>query len=322
MTADDPTPGVRANPAPTRSYSPAGKAGQPEIARVRRAGTAHVRQDRVRRRGRKPVARVATVSREWVVGGMLLLLVIAVATGLWLLGLSRGGSASESDGAREAAADPAAAPAAWSGPHPAEVVERFVAATTHEERLKWVRQPEKVGPAMEAFFRDGPGAREKIVATQPMTVSDHGAMLYEDYLVQLEGGGIRLASVSVDPAGAKVDFPAYARLGSASWSDLLGGAVEEAEEVRVILREGGYFLHAFADEMKWRNFKASTPDLPEGVDLYAERGSDIDRRLTGLGEGVDRATLSIRAVGDSARHRQFEITGVKGLGWVLPEQAD
>jgi len=265
---------------------------------------------------------VAAVSREWVVGGMLVLLVLAVAAGLWVLGLSRGGSGKISGGQRELAADPAASPAEWRGPHPSEVVERFIAATTHEERLKWVRQPDKVGPAMEAFFRDGAGAREKILTTQPMAVSDHGAMLYEDYLVQLEGGGIRLASVSVDPAGAKVDFPAYARLGSASWSDLLGGVVKEAEEVRVVLREGGYFLHAFPDETKWRNFKASSPDLPEGIDLYAERGTDIERRLAELGEDTDRVTLSIRAVGDSAKQRQFEITGVKGIGWVLPDPAD
>lgn len=274
------------------------------------------------RRSRRPVAEESVVSREWIVGGLLLLLVLAVAAGLWGLGLSRGGSASGTSRGRELVADPAASPAEWSGPHPSEVVERFVAAKTHEERLKWVRQPDKIGPAMEAFFRDGAGAREKVLGTQPLEVSDHGAVLYEDYLVQLEGGGVRLASVSVDPAGAKVDFPAYARLCSESWEDLLASSVMEAEEMRVVLSEGGYFLHAFPDEMKWRNFKASTPDLPEGIDLYSERGTEIDRQLADLGEDIDRVTVSISAVGDSAKYRQFQITGIKAIGWVLPQKAD
>lgn len=324
MNAEDPTPSSRANASPTRTYSPGGKAGQPDITRVRRAGTVHVAEGRGRRRSRerRVVVPAFAISREWVVGGLLLLLVLAVAGGLWLLGLSRGGSGDRADADRGARSGMSASPAEWRGPHPSEVLEKFVAATSHEERLKWVRQPDKVGPAMEAFFRDGAGAREKIVGTQPLAVSDQGAMLYEDYLVQLEGGGIRLASVSVDPDGAKVDFPAYARLGSESWDDLLGGVVKEADEVRLILQPGGFYLHAFPDEEAWRNFKASSPDLPEGIDLYVGRGTALDRQLEELAGRTDRATLSIRAVGDSAKHRQFEITGVKGIGWVLPEQAD
>lgn len=324
MTPDDPTPSPRESPSPGRFYSPGGNAGQPEINRVRRAGTVHMSEGRGRRRGRerKPAAPVFIVSREVVIGGLLLLLVIAVAGGLWFVGLSRGGVDREEDVAGNPDEGVAASPAEWQGPHPSEVVEKFTAAKTQEERLKWVRQPDKVGAAMEAFFRSGPGAGEKVVATQPMAVSGTGAMLYEDYLVQMEGGGVRLASVSVDPTGAKVDFAAYARQCSESWGDLLGSAVMEAEEMRVILRPGGYYLHAFPDEEQWRNFKASTPDLPEGIDLYVERGTALDRQLADLGEGIDRMTLSIRAVGDSAKHRQFEITGVKCVGWVLPEEAD
>ena len=265
---------------------------------------------------------VFTVSREIVIGVLLLLLVIAVAGGLWFVGLSRGGADRGEAAAEDADGGMTASPAEWRGPHPSEVVERFTAARTHAERLKWVRQPDKVGPAMEAFFRDGPGAKEKVAGIQPMTVSGNGAILFEDYLVQLEGGGSRMASVSVDPAGAKVDFPAYARQGSVPWGELLGGAVKEAEEVRLILRPGGYYLHAFPDEEKWRNFKASSPDLPEGIDLYVERGTALERQLAELGDGIDRMTLSIRSVDDSAKNRQFEITGIKGVGWVLPEEAD
>jgi hypothetical protein len=324
MTPDDPTPSPRESPSPGRSYSPGGNAGQPDITRVRRAGTVHVPDGRGPRRGRerRPATPVFIVSREIVVGVLLLLLVIAVAGGLWFVGLSRGGADRKDSTGGDGADGVTASPAEWQGPHPSEVVDRFTAARTHAERLKWVRQPDKVGAAMEAFFRDGPGAGEKIVGIQPMAVSGNGAMLYEDYLVQLEGGGVRLASVSVDPAGAKVDFPAYARQNSESWDDLLGSSVMEAEEVRVILRPGGYYLHAFPDEEQWRNFKASTPDLPEGIDLYAERGTALDRQLAELGEGIDRMTLSIRAVGDSAKHRQFQITGIKSVGWVLPEDAD
>ncbi len=282
---------------------------------MRRAGAVHQAGRRRSKKGEPAFA----LSRELVIGGALVLMLVLVCGGLWVVGLTQDKGAGKGAPAGAAGTGAPELARVWQGPHPSEVVERFTAASSHAERLKWVRHPERVGAAMEAFFREGPGAREKVRGTVPMTVGSGGAVLYENYLVEFEDGGRRWLSVSVDPEGAKVDFDAYARHGSESWEDLLSGKVGAAEVMRLNLQPGGFYLHAFPDESRWLNFKAATPDLAEGLDLYVERGSPAEAKLVEQGERIDHMTLSIRAVGDSARHRQFEITGVKAVGWVLPD---
>ena len=262
---------------------------------------------------------MVVVSRELAVGALLLGVLVLVGVGLWLLGRMRGRPDSGGEAASTAKVSESQQ-VIWQGPIPSEVADNFTKAATHAERLKWVRQPDKVDAEMEAFFRAGPGAVEKITGTVAMAASGPGDMLYENYQVNLESGEPRLLCVSVDPRGAKVDFEAYARSSSEKWTDLVSGVVTSAEEVRVILRPGGFFMHRFPDESKWLHFKATTPDLPDSLDFYVARGSKAADELVREGESIAQATLSIRAVEDSAKYRQFEITAVKAIGWVEPEE--
>lgn len=271
-------------------------------------------------RGVRRQARIIKRHHEVWIGVVVLGIVLVVAGGLWMAGRGR--------------ATPVAAAAArgepetnskvrgvWRGPIPAEVAEKFTTATTHEERLRWVRNPGEVGPLMEKFFRDGPGASEKVAQTVLANSNSNGDILFENFQVLLEDGGARLLSVTVDPEGAKVDFKAYARHGSESWEDLLSGAVESAGEMRVMLKPGGFYMHRFPDESRWLHFEASTPDLPELMDFYVERGSEAARQLSAVAGGTFPATVSLRADGDSAQQRQFEITSLISLGWAEPGKA-
>lgn len=261
---------------------------------------------------------MVVISREWVIGAMLLGLLVVVAGGLWLLGRNRGQAGARGESGPAAASE--TEPMIWRGPVPSAVVESFTKASSHAERLKWVRHPDKVGAAMEAFFRDGPGASEKVAGTMLLMTTSQGHMLYENYRVSMESGQPRLLCVSVDPEGAKVDFEAYARHGSEKWPDMVSGAVSSAEEMRVILRPGGFFMHRFPDESKWYHFEAITPDLPDSMDFYVARDSKAAADLLKAGDAIDTVTVSIRAVEDSAKYRQFEITAVKAIGWVEPEE--
>ncbi|MCW1925329.1 hypothetical protein OKA05_22405 [Luteolibacter arcticus] len=235
--------------------------------------------------------------------------------GLWLMGRkqSAGGRAIAED-RRESAGQPEK----WHGPIPSVIAERFTKAKNHKERLELVRNPAQVGPAMEAFFRDGPGASEQIKGLRPLSAGSSGDLVFESYSAELANAPARLLSVTVDPEGAKVDFKCYARLGSVPWEDLLTGKVTEAAEVRVILQAGGYYLHEFNDEQKWLHFKATSPDLSETLDFYLDRKHPSAGDLQESKESLFPATLSVRAVNGSEKRRQFEITGVKALQWVEP----
>jgi hypothetical protein len=52
----------------------------------------------------------------------------------------------------------------WVGLLPEGVAQRFIDATTIEERLVWVRDPDETEPLLREFFENGAGAQEKIMA--------------------------------------------------------------------------------------------------------------------------------------------------------------
>lgn len=206
----------------------------------------------------------------------------------------------------------------WKGPVPWRIAEGFTKATTDEERLKWVRDPERAAPLMTAFFHDGHGATEKILGVTSMGPASNGKFSFQRFQVRMEDGSKRMLCVVLTDNGGKIDFESYARHGSATWKDLLCGNAPEAEEVRVFVEPGFTFVHGFSDEKKWRCFVATTPDWADPLDFYTLRESEADKALRSLmnGGGPIRVILAIRSVGDSYQKRQFEVTKVVAGGWV------
>lgn len=313
MLPDDLPPRIPEQRREVRSYSPGGTPRQREAFQVRRSGGVV----EAKSRGVRRQARIIKRHHEVWIGVVVLGIVLVVAGGLWMASRGRAVPAAAA-AARDESDTNARVRGVWRGPIPAEVAEKFTAATTHEERLRWVRNPEEVGPLMEKFFREGPGASEKVAQTILANSTSNGDILFENFEVLMQDGVPRLLSVTVDPEGAKVDFKAYARHGSESWEDLLSGAVESAGEMRVMLKPGGFYMHRFPDESRWLHFEASTPDLPESMDFYVERESETARALAGAEGGLFPATVSLRADGDSAQQRQFEITSLVAVGWAEP----
>jgi len=204
------------------------------------------------------------------------------------------------------------------GPEPAVVAENFCHAASQAERLKWVRQAADVGAAMAGFFSDGAGAHETVSKLAPILAGEQEPDLSTRFAVTLDGGGRRLLCVVRENGEAKVDFKAYARHGSATWDDLLDGKVTKAREVRVSIQKDDYYNYGFSHEESWQNFKATSPDLESSLYFYLVKSHPSAKALEQLSsKNPVRVTLSIRALGDSQRKRQFEITKVLGIGWVL-----
>ncbi|RYD61593.1 MAG: hypothetical protein EOP83_16660 [Verrucomicrobiaceae bacterium] len=279
--------------------------------------TSHSSSSGTRRRRGERQEGLLQAKKEWVVTGLIGALLIMAVAGLWLMGRKHsGGKASLSPVDRAEASSPLEK---WQGPIPSVIAERFIEAKTQEERLELVRNPAQVGPAMEAFFKKGPGVTEQVKGFFPLARGSSGDLSFEKYNVEFASSPSRLLSVTIDPRGAKVDFECYARLGSVTWDDVLSGKATEAAEVRVLLQAGSYYLHAFKEEQKWLHFKATSSDFPETLDFYLDRENPAVRDFEESGNRVFPATLSIRAVNGSEKHHQFEITAVKALEWVEPD---
>ena len=253
-----------------------------------------------------------------VVGGMVACFLLMIGVILILRGRSKDASSSkiQEQIIVEEKFEPGNAED-WKGPVPIQIADSFSKATTHEERLKWVRDGERVAPLMERFFHDGPGANEKILEIVPMTPGSNGTLAFQRFQVRLENEKSRLLCVVLTDEGGKVDFECYARHGALAWSDLLNGKASESSEVRVFVEPSSAYMYEFSDDKKWRSILATTPDSENPLYFYVLRDSEVDKKLK---EQMDvepmRATLAIRSVQNSHEKKQFEVTEVLSPSWV------
>jgi hypothetical protein len=205
----------------------------------------------------------------------------------------------------------------WIGPGHEVVAENFTKAATHEERLKWVRDPERVSASMKAFFEEGAGAKEKILGLDEMGATMNRNYTFARYQVRLDNEKSRMLAVVLGGQEAKVDFECYARSGTASWEDLLSGKTSESTETRVIMVKDEHYLFEFSDEKKWKSFLITSPDTEMPMHVYAERGSETEKSLIEIGLDTEkRVTIGLRSLGESYKRRQFEVTQLLTPGWV------
>jgi len=201
------------------------------------------------------------------------------------------------------------------------VAENFIHATTQAERLKWVRSPGRVATLMEEFFRNGQGAHEVVSKLIPLaSVADPDAAVR--FGARLAEGGQRLVCVVRQNGEAKVDFEAYTRQGTVSWEDLLGGKARQAAVMRVFIQSGNYYNYDFTREEVWQNFTATLPDREIPLRFYMARKHPDGNRLKQVldSQRATPVTVEIRALGESHLKRQFEITKVLAVGWVLGDE--
>jgi hypothetical protein len=210
-------------------------------------------------------------------------------------------------------------PIIWDGPQPNEVADRFLKASSHEERLRWIRKPEQAGPIMEKFFTEGAGKDEKVISQKVINSSDDGNLIMDRYELTMNDGTPRMLCIVHCDGRALVDFESYARCGSTTWDKLLSGKVNKAEKMRVFIANNNYYNFSFTDEAKWISFVAKTPELPNSIYLYgsSENQALLDLKKS-IGTGTMTCTISIEATNEGTPRRQFILSKLTATDWVTP----
>lgn len=218
-----------------------------------------------------------------------------------------------------------------------KVVSQFPAPTS-EEALALVRQalavrePEKIS----GYFRLGEASpQEVIVFLKDMNVREGKidsmkwlssigttTIPLEGVLVYLKGNeglGGRLVLLTPDSTGKwRIDFDAFARRVTPSWTDLLE-TQSATGTVRVFVKKDSYYNGPFMDNKKWLCYSIGSPDLNEPLRAYCKIGSSQAAALAWMLSKemkITRATLKIRRV-VGAEFRQFEIIEVLAEDWVI-----
>jgi|694.fasta_scaffold107510_2 hypothetical protein len=210
-------------------------------------------------------------------------------------------------------------PIIWDGPQPYEVADQFLGAHSHEERLRWIRKPEQVGPIMEKFFADGAGKDEKVINKKMIDSSNDDNLNMDRFELTMNDGNPRMLCIVHCDGRALVDFESYARSGSTTWDQLLSGKVKKAERMRVFIANNNYYNYSFTDETQWISFVAKTPELPNSIYLYGSSDNQafLDLKKS-IGTGTMTCTISIEATNEGTPCRQFILSKLTAKDWVTP----
>ena len=305
----------------------------PDIGRVSRLRGSKAPQagdlDRVRRRSsRKSVASQRTLHFWSIALGIAAFAILVAVVALWLRSFFN-----EETGPISVAAEDqeGSVKIASKFPSPAreEAIDIVKEALTNRDLAK-----------IDILFRHGSSTSSDILdycskATERdgtfdsydwMSSLDIDGLLIEGVLVNYKGKertNQRLALLTPDDRGRwQVDFDAFVRTVTPSWSELLAG-VGELAQVRVIVIPGVYYNGIFRDESVWSCYSLTSPDMDVTLCGYCRVGSPDDFSLKKLftdGAANARVTLELRRVKD-AEPRQFEIARILSREWVVPEKS-
>ncbi len=202
------------------------------------------------------------------------------------------------------------------------VAGKFLEARDAESLAPWIRDSQDTKEIVREYFptcRLGKRAKERLSQLPPVV---EGKIAYQCFGFVDEAGLGRMVAVVPTKEGPKVDFKAFVEWSDVPFEDLFGGKVKQASELRLMLRMSTYYNFQFAEQAAYTAYEAaSAKDSGSTVTLYVRRGSEIEERLSWAIEriGLHPATVAVEAVNGSEKHRQYMITRLRALGFVVPD---
>lgn len=193
---------------------------------------------------------------------------------------------------------------------------RFLEATSVEEMLPLVRNPEMAGPRMLEFYPQG-----KIEPPGLSTFNASGVPNYRNAIVSVdlltdEYETRQLAFVETDD-GLKVDWESFAGWSEIPWDEFIAQRPTEPRLFRVILRVLEYYNFDFTDEAFWQSYRLESPDGEHIIFGYAERGSLLQQQLRpDVARSSIAATLILRFPEGAASDNQVIIERFVADGWI------
>lgn len=199
-----------------------------------------------------------------------------------------------------------------------DLVEGFLQASSHEERLSYIVRPSEHGEAMKDFFEQKEREDETMgVVHTGNSVSSNGVQ-YTRMAVLFKNGSKRFVPVVNTQSGRFIDFEAYSRACSVPLMELLenGG---ECEYARVFIEPISYYNGVFEDDTRYQSYLITSPDLEDTqIYGYAEHGDATAVALQELlkGGAPIRVIVRLESVERSQERKQFHIDRVYCYGWV------
>lgn len=259
-----------------------------------------------------------------LVGGGVLFVIIVAGV---VLGLG-GGRASDSKSVAipPAVAVPAAVEATTRADLPTmaelEVLAgKFLNATTLDELLPLVRNPQVAEPRMRRQYPDGIVPALGLTEFNTTAQTDVSSAVLQ-FMIRTRDHEDRILDYVNSPDGVKIDWESWSGWSDMTWAEFRATKPTTSQVFRLVLSPVEYFNFDFKDESKWRSYMLLSPDQEHALYGYVELGGLVERQVRQAGEGGGiLLMLALRYPENAASDNQVIIERFVNDRWVENEEA-
>ncbi|TAG09087.1 MAG: hypothetical protein EAZ42_08090 [Verrucomicrobia bacterium] len=199
------------------------------------------------------------------------------------------------------------------------LVANFLNATTIQEILPLIRNPEKTEAKILAMYPDG-----TFPALGLTKFNEQGKLAMKGKLlaipVRLRSGELRPIAVLFDHDQLKIDWESWVGWSEMSWPDFLEKKPATPVEFRVDVSDVDYYNFSFTDDKKWQSYQLRSVDGEHLVYAYVLRDSELHGKLKPLVETKTRMQiLKLKYPEGALREDQVIIDSFVHDGWVISE---
>mgnify|MGYP003678496784 CR=1 FL=1 len=206
-----------------------------------------------------------------------------------------------------------------------ETVKIFLNTETVTERLKYVRDGERVLPLMKKYYGGEEIEPEGFNDFDKSELSYRGDMVtsmveIDDYSsVPIAVMRIVTKVIGEDEVSYKIDWESWVGFCEMSLEEMKIQRPNTPVLVRVIASGDRYYNFDFADDEKWDSCKLLFRDSDETISGYVKVGSKASKQLADLRRTDDNMPFTLKVVypANGRSKSQVEIVEVVEKGWII-----
>lgn len=192
----------------------------------------------------------------------------------------------------------------------------FLEATTIEQILPLVRDPEAAEVHMRRFYPEG-----KVEAPGMAKFNSSGVVTmlgpFRSIMVTTRDFETKPLVFTDSPGEMKIDWEAWVGWSDMPWHEFRASKPSKGQVFRVHLSAVDYYNFDFKDDSKWQSYRLESPDQKHAIYGYVERGSTLDQRIRPNADTKSMALmLSLKFPEAVSSDDQVEIERFVNEGWV------
>lgn len=161
-----------------------------------------------------------------------------------------------------------------------KVISDYLGAELLEDKMKYVRHPERVIPHMKDYY-----SRHEVEIKEYQSISEYHVVSLESHpfvaiRAELKGGENVALLLEEDKEGFKIDWESEVSYQSYPFDEFLSDRPAGSYDMRVYAQEDRFYAYSFKDEEKWRCYKLTSRNSDEYLFGYLKRGSLLESEIS------------------------------------------